>query len=80
MVRNKLIDLNNMMFEQLERLNDPDLTPEQFETEIKRSKTMVSIGRIIVDNAQVALEAQKHKDEYGVDNKEMPEQIQYSGD
>lgn len=80
MPKNKLIDLNNLLFEQLERMSDEDLTPEEFEREIARSTAMTKIGRIIVDNAQVALEAQKHMDEYGIDNKEMPQLLQNPGD
>lgn len=80
MPRNKLIDLNNLLFEQLERLTDEDLTSEELEMELKRSKAVCGIGRIIVDNAHVALEAQKHMDEYGIDNKEMPQLLQNPGD
>jgi len=65
-VKNKLIDLNNHLFEQLERLNDDDLTDEQLEKEIKRSKAMTSVGKVIVDNARVALDAIKTKEEYGI--------------
>lgn len=75
MPRNKLIDLNNVLFEQLERLNDEDLTPEELEKELKRSKAICTVGRIIVDNAQVALDAQKHIDEYGIENDERSEML-----
>lgn len=36
MPRNKLTDLNNHLFEQLERLNDGDLEGEELEKEIKK--------------------------------------------
>lgn len=75
MPRNKLIDLNNALFEQLERLNEAD-SPEELENELKRSKAICGIGRIIVDNAQVALDAQKHIDEYDIDKKEYSEMLQ----
>ena len=40
-MKNKLTDLNNHLFEQLERLNDDNLTPEQLEREAKRGDAMV---------------------------------------
>lgn len=42
-MRNKLTDLNNHLFEQLERLNDDELSEEELEKEIKRSKAMEGI-------------------------------------
>ena len=65
MARNKLNDLNNHLFEQLERLNDEELTGEALEEELKRSKAVADIGKTIVQNAGLALAAQKHQDEYG---------------
>lgn len=76
MPRNKLIDLNNVLFEQLERLNDEDLTEEELERELRRTKAVCNIGRIIVDNAQVALDAQKHIDEYGIEKEDCSEMLQ----
>lgn len=62
--KNKLNDLNNHLFEQMERLNDDDLTGEDLNREIKRAKTMSSIASNIVSNAALALEAQQYIDEY----------------
>lgn len=81
MPRNKLIDLNNALFEQLERLNDDELTGEDLERELKRTKGMCVIGRTIIDNAQVALEAQKHIDEYAIEKQERSDMLRItSGD
>lgn len=74
MPRNKLTDLNNLLFEQLERLNEAK-TPEELEKELKRSSAMVGIGKTIVANAHVALEAQKHIDEYGLKENEQSEML-----
>lgn len=71
MARNKLIDLNNHLFEQLERLNDDELTGDNLETELKRTKAICEIGKVIVSNAAVVLSAQKHFDEYGIETPEM---------
>ena len=63
-MKNKLTDLNDHLFEQLERLNDEDLTEEQLDKEILRSKAITNVAKPIIDNAQLLLDAQKHLDEY----------------
>ena len=60
MTRNKLTDLNNHMFEQLERLNDDDISYEELDKEIKRAKAMSGIASNIISNAALALEAQQY--------------------
>lgn len=64
-MKNGMMDLNNILFEQLERLNDEDLDEEGLEKEIKRSKPMVSVAQAIIANADTAIKAQKMAYEYG---------------
>ena len=72
-MQNKLSDLNNILFESIERLNDDELTAEELDKEIKKSDAIQKVARTIIDNASLALQAQKHFDEYGIDRKvEMP--------
>ena len=72
-MKNTLSDLNNYLFEQLERLQDDDLTDEQLEKEIKRSKAVQSVAKTIIENGALALDAKKHLDEYGKgDSVELP--------
>ena len=71
-MKNKLIDLNNHLFEQLERLNDEDLEGEKLEEEIHRSKAITNVAQTIVNNANLMLDAQKHADEYGYDKNKTP--------
>ena len=66
MPRNKMTDLNNHLFEQLERLNDEEITGDDLKTEIQRAKAISSVSHAIIANAQVMLEARKHIDEYGL--------------
>jgi len=58
-MKNKLIDLNNHLFAQLERLSDEDNSGDKLQEEIERSKAVGSIARNIIDNARLALDAQK---------------------
>lgn len=58
-VRNTIVDLHNMLMEQMERLNDEDLTAEDLERETKRTDSMVKLGRVICDNTTNMIAAQK---------------------
>ena len=64
-MKNTLLDLNNHLFEQMERLNDEELTDEELEKEIKRSEAMVDISQQIIDNAHIMLKATEINLEYG---------------
>lgn len=72
-MKNSLNDLNNYLFESIERLNDDSLDDAQLEKEIKRSEAVQKIAKTIIDNGSLALQAKKHFDEYGVNNEiELP--------
>lgn len=64
-MKNTLADLNNYLFEAIERVNDDSLDNEQLDREIKRSETVQKIAKTIIDNGNLALQAKKHMDEYG---------------
>lgn len=59
MTKNKLMDLNDHLFMQLERLNDEDLNSDQIEQEAKRAEAIVSVADQIVRNAALQLDAVK---------------------
>lgn len=72
-MRNKAVDLNNLLFEQMERLNDEDLSKDALEKESKRARAMVSVASAIIENAHLGLQAEKIKMEYGYnDDIDMP--------
>ncbi len=72
-MKNTLTDLNNYLFETIERLNDEELTEEQLEKEIKRSEAVQKVAKTIIENGSLALQAKKHLDEYGKgDGVELP--------
>ena len=64
---NNLQDLNAILFKQIEELDNPELSQEEFERQVEKSEAVVKISSTILNNAKVALEAQKHFDEYGME-------------
>jgi len=50
---------NKHLFAQLERLSDEETLGEKLDEEIGRSRAVGSIARNIIDNARLALDAQK---------------------
>lgn len=73
-MKNTLTDLNNYLFESLERINDDDLTKEELQIELERSKQVVNVSKTVVENARLMLDATKHADEYAYEKrgKKMP--------
>ncbi len=64
-MKNKLGDLNNHLFAQLERLSDEGLSAEQIEQEVKRAGAMVDVADKITGNAELQLKAAKLYAEHG---------------
>lgn len=64
-MKNTLSDLNNYLFESLERLMDDSLTEEQMEREIVRSKAVTSVAQTVIQNGELALKTMAHLNEYG---------------
>lgn len=59
MARNKITDLNDHLFAQLERLDDDKMDKEQMEIETKRAKAITGLATQIVNSHRVTLEAMK---------------------
>ena len=64
-MQNTLKDLNNYLFEAIERVNDDELTEEQLEKETKKADTIVKIGQTIISNAKIQLDAWKEANAQG---------------
>ena len=62
---NNLSDLNEILFSQIRKIENDELTDEQLEREIKKSESITKTASVILGNAKLALEAQKQFDEYG---------------
>ena len=57
-MKNKLPDLNDHLFCQLERLSNEELKGDALKEEIARAKAVSSVAKDIVANAALRLEAQ----------------------
>lgn len=57
MARNKMSDLNDHLFAQLERLGDEELTEDQLKIELQRSKAISQVSKQIVDTAKTTISA-----------------------
>jgi hypothetical protein len=64
-MKNKLTDLNDHLFAQLERLSDESLTPEEIAKEVTRAEAIVGVADCIVANAGIQLKAVQLAVEHG---------------
>ncbi len=64
-MRNKLSDLNNHLFAELERLGDEDLTGDDLKNEIERARSIADVSTTIISNATLQLKAIELQAEYG---------------
>lgn len=72
-IKNTLNDLNNYLFEAIERINDDELDDSELQKEIQRSEAITKVAEVIIKNANVQLQAIRHMDEYGyAKNHAMP--------
>ena len=81
-MKNTLTDLNNYLFEQLERLNDDGLTEEQLERELRKTDATTKIAEKIIANGELAFKTMKHMDGYGynVKDRHMPKMLTAEGE
>ena len=64
-MKNTLSDLNNYLFEQLERLNDDSLDQEGLERELKKMDGIVKVSEKILATGELAFKTMQHMDDYG---------------
>lgn len=75
-MKNKLSDLNNHLFAQLERLGDEDIKGEELIEEISRAKAISSVATQIIANGSLVLEAQKLAETTYNENFKVPKMLE----
>lgn len=75
-MQNKLIDLNNHLFAQMERLSDENVSEEQMAKEVLRSRAVGDIAKRIIENGRLALDSIKESAKYTGDLKDLPEMLE----
>jgi len=65
MTKNKLADLNDHLFAQMERLSEESLTKEELEQEVERTQSIVKIADQIVNTATLQITSAKLVAEHG---------------
>ena len=71
-MNNKLSDLNNHLFAEIERLSDEELNEDELKSEIDRARAITSVSKQIIENGALALRAEKFKQEMGLDSLNTP--------
>ena len=67
MARNTLNDLNDLLFEQMEKLRD-----EQIKREISRANALTGLAEVAVRNGELAFKVMNHLNEYRKDGELTP--------
>lgn len=79
MAKNKLLDLNDHLFAELERLGDEDLKGDELKEELDRAKALSDVSSKIIDNASLMLKAIHEQNEYGSFSKDVPKMLLGAG-
>lgn len=64
-------DLNEYLFETMDRLSNDTLDEEQLDMEIKRAEAMTKVAGAVIENAHLQFKAYELAKEYGA-NVQMP--------
>lgn len=64
MTKNKLTDLNDHLFAELERLGDEDLNGDKLKEELGRAKGIAAISSQVIKNANTMLSAARFFDDH----------------
>ena len=68
----KITDLTEILFKQLEKLSDDNLTTEQMEKLIKQNDAIVKTSTILVETGNLILKAKKLEDDSLWANSKLP--------
>ena len=79
-MKNKLSDLNDHLFAQLERLSEESLTGDKLSEEITRAKAITDVAKNIVENGRLILGAAVAQKEWSLHGKELFPMLSASGE
>lgn len=77
-MKNKLTDLNDHLFAQLERLGNEELKGDDLQQEIDRSKAISNVATHVINNATVVLKAEEMRLEYSKGSVDLPKMLENS--
>ncbi len=61
----KLTDINNILFEQIQKINNDDLSDEELDKQIKKSETINRLTENIIRNGELTVKVVSMAAEYG---------------
>lgn len=73
---NTLGDLNNYLFEQLERLSNENLKGDNLKEEIERAKAVTQVATQIISNGSLVLQAKKWYDDRWDAEDKLPKMLE----
>lgn len=81
-MKNTITDLNNYLFEQLERLNDDSLSKDELDRQLRKTDSIVKVADKIIQNGELAFRTMQHMDQYGYGSaaKQVPQMLDTKGD
>ena len=71
-MKNKLSDLNNHLFAQLERLSEESLKDDKLSEEIIRAKAVTDVAKNIIENGKLMLNATIAQKEWSIGKELSP--------
>ncbi len=74
-MKNKLVDLNNHLFCQLERLSEEETKGKELAEEINRAKAVTEVAREIISNGKLVIEAKRVMKDWCIDSEDMPKML-----
>ncbi len=70
--QNKLSDLNEYLFAQLDALSNEDLSETDLLKEVERSKAINATAKVIISNGQLALDVMRTISTHDIEASEAP--------
>lgn len=72
-MKNRLVDMHNLLFAQLEKLADEDLSPMELGMECQRARAMTGIACTILEEVKITVEVSRLVSSEEID--EIPDHI-----